>query len=206
MVRVLADAGIMRDEGEGIPRIFEEMQESLLKDPEIEVHDGIFMLRLLNEPSFVGPSAGWKKLVGDLQVSATQRRVLLAHPTGFTNEEYQRLNNVDRDEAYRQIQELVQRGILQKATSAGRRVPYRVTADLHRARSFLDARIPKLREHFRRSPTLTNAQYRDLFGVTRNVAGRDLGQLVDEGFLSREGERRGTHYVPVAVLGIGADE
>ena len=27
----------MRDEGEGVPRIFEEMQESLLKQPEITV-------------------------------------------------------------------------------------------------------------------------------------------------------------------------
>jgi ATP-dependent DNA helicase RecG len=35
LVRVLASVGIMRDEGEGVPRIFEEMQESLLKQPEL---------------------------------------------------------------------------------------------------------------------------------------------------------------------------
>ena len=33
MVRVLADAGIMRDEGEGVARIFAEMKDSLLRAP-----------------------------------------------------------------------------------------------------------------------------------------------------------------------------
>ena len=38
IVRVLADAGVIRDEGEGVARIFEEMAESSLREP--EVRDG----------------------------------------------------------------------------------------------------------------------------------------------------------------------
>jgi len=34
MVCVLADAGIMRDVEEGIPRMYEEMEETFLKHPE----------------------------------------------------------------------------------------------------------------------------------------------------------------------------
>ena len=37
LVRVLVETGIMREEGEGIPRIFDEMEESSLKPPEFGV-------------------------------------------------------------------------------------------------------------------------------------------------------------------------
>ncbi len=200
LVRVLADAGIMRDEGEGIPRIFEEMAESLLKEPEIGVEDGVFFVRLFNEPIFVGPSAGWKKLVGDLPISPAQKRVLLARPEGFTNEDYRKLNGVDRDEAYRQILELVDKGVVQAAQATGRGAVYRIAPTLHEARSFLETRLPKLREHFRRRARLKNADYRQLFGVTRHAALRELKQLADHGFLRLEGERRGAHYQPEAAL------
>ena len=86
----------MRDEGEGISRIFEEMEESFLREPEIGVEDGVFFVPLFNEPSFVGPTPAWKKLVGDLPVSAPQRRVLLAHSEEFTNEDYRRYCQVQR--------------------------------------------------------------------------------------------------------------
>lgn len=202
LVRVLADAGIMRDEGEGISRIFEEMEESFLQGPDIRVEDGVFSLHLFNEPIFVGPSPAWQKLVGTLPVLPAQKRVLLAHPGGFSNEDYRKLNSVDRDEAYRQIQELVETGILQPAEAPGRGAVYRVASDLHEARAFLEARLPKLREHFRREPRLRNADYRRLFAVTRYTAVRELRQLVDDGFLQIEGERRGAHYLPQPALGL----
>ncbi len=55
IVRVLADAGVMR-EGEGVARIFEEMAASSLREPEVEMEDGVFSVRLYNEP--VGWAAG----------------------------------------------------------------------------------------------------------------------------------------------------
>ena len=48
LVRALAGAGYMRDEGEGIPRMFAEMAEKSLPAPEVAVEHGIFMLRLFN--------------------------------------------------------------------------------------------------------------------------------------------------------------
>lgn len=89
LVRVLAQVGIMRDEGEGIPRIFEEMQESLLKDPEITVEASQFCVVLRNEPAVAGPSAEWQGVVASLDLGATQKRVLLAHPDGFSDADYQ---------------------------------------------------------------------------------------------------------------------
>lgn len=52
MVRVPADAGIMREEGEGIPRMYEEMEESFLKQPEFHVEQTLFSVTLRNQPIF----------------------------------------------------------------------------------------------------------------------------------------------------------
>lgn len=49
---------------------------------------------------------------------------------------------------------------------------------------------------------LKNADYRELFGLTRHGARRDLKRLVEEGFLRLEGERRGAHYLPEPALGM----
>lgn len=200
IVRLLADAGIMREEGEGIPRIFDEMEESFLKAPEFGEEHGSFRVTLFNEPIFQGPSPEWKKLVRELPITTAQQRVLLARPTGFTNEDYRTLNHVDRDQAYREIQEMIAAGILSSAEAAGRGAVYRVASDLHQARAFLEARLPKLRQHFRTRPRLQNAEYREMFKLSRYAAVRELRRLVDEGFLRIEGERRGAHYVPQSGL------
>ena len=49
LVRVLADAGIMRDEGEGVARIFGEMKTHSLAVPTITSVDGLFTITLHND-------------------------------------------------------------------------------------------------------------------------------------------------------------
>ncbi|MDE2983961.1 MAG: putative DNA binding domain-containing protein [Gemmatimonadota bacterium] len=49
LVRVLAEVGAMRDEGEGIARIFDEMADRRLPDPDIECDSGLFTFRLFAE-------------------------------------------------------------------------------------------------------------------------------------------------------------
>jgi len=215
MVRVLADAGLMREEGEGIPRMFEEMEASLLRAPEFEVEAGQFVVALHNEPVFMGPSPEWQNLVQRLPLSIAQRRVLVAHPEGFTNEDYRRLNTVDRDQAYREIQEMVSLGIVLPAEAPGRGAVYRVAAEAaaRLARGYeasgnaknalagahiaqrLAGRLPGLRAHFARRPALKNADYCELFRLSRDAATRELKRLTREGYLRMEGERRGARYL-----------
>ena len=65
LVRALATAGYMRDEGEGIPRVLHEMSEKSLPPPQIAVEDGIFFLRLFNGRRGAGEGAGaWPDLPG----------------------------------------------------------------------------------------------------------------------------------------------
>jgi len=196
IVRVLVEAGLMREEGEGIPRTFDEMQRSFLRDPEFRVAASEFAVTLRNEPIFTGPSVEWQRIVQELPLSAAQKRILLARPEGFSSGDYQTINRVDRDQAYREIQEMVGLGVIAPAQARGRGAVYQVAPDLREARAFLQARVPRLRDHFRRRPYLKNADYRELFDLTREAAKRELRRLVEEGYLRMEGERRGAHYLP----------
>jgi putative NADPH-quinone reductase len=56
-------------------------------------------------------------------------------------------------------------------------------------------------EHLATHPSLKNADYRDLFDLTRDAAGRELRRLAQEGYLRMEGERRGAKYLPGPLLG-----
>lgn len=49
LVRVLADIGAMRDEGEGIARIFDEMADRQLPGPDIACDSGLFTIKLFGE-------------------------------------------------------------------------------------------------------------------------------------------------------------
>ena len=126
IVRVLADAGVMRDEGEGVARIFEEMAESSLREPEVELEDGVFYVRLYNQPV------------------------------------------AERDDAAPETAE------------------------------FAGSRSAGLREHFLQQPSLNNADYRRIFGVSRYTAARELRRLVEGGLLRMEGKGRGRPLPPRA--------
>jgi len=201
IVRVLVEAGLMREEGEGIPRMFEEMERSLLHVPEFRVEASEVVTVLRNEPIFSGPGAEWQRIVQELNLSVAQRRILLAHPQGFTNADYQKLNGVDRDQAYRDIREMVDLGVVLPAEAPGRGALYHVSPDLSEARAFLQGRVPKIRQFLRAHSSLKNADYRDLFAVTRAQAVRELRRLVELGYLRLEGVRRGARYLAGPVLG-----
>ena len=196
LVRVLVEAGLMREEGEGVPRMFDEMERSFLRAPEFQGGPSELTVVLRNEPIFTGPSSEWQSIVQELPLSVAQKRILLGHPEGFANADYQRLNSVDRDEAYREIQEMIALGVIMPAEAPGRGAVYHVATDLHEARAFLQLRVPKLREFFLREAHLKNADYRELFSVTRDAATRELRRLTETGYLRMEGVRRGSRYLP----------
>ena len=182
-------------EEEGIPRMFEEMSESLLGPPELSTPAEGFRVSLHNEPIFEVGAPDWVGMVQQMALTTAQKRVLIAHPDGFTNEDYRRLSGVDRDQAYRDIQEMIDKNVVLPPRSAGRGAIYRLLPDLQKTRAWLEARSPKLRDHFKTNTSLTNSQYRAIFGLTRYVAARELRVLTQQGFLQKVGERRWTRYL-----------
>lgn len=201
LVRILADADIMQGTGAGFARLFKDMAESSLRPPKVVHRTGLFLVTLHNQPEAAMAGPGWKNVVRSLPVSRDQKRILLARPDGFTHEDYQRLNAVLEGDAKRGVHDLVRKGITTCAFTAADDVPvYYLTAELDATRWFLEDRVPKLREHFRRDPKLRVAEYRTLFKAAPAHATRELRQLVELGFLREEGRGRGKGYLPLAGL------
>lgn len=111
IVRVLADAGIMRDEGEGIARIFDEMEENLLPPPEIEVEDGVFSVRLFNQPNAAGSDAtSVTEPFFNSRLPSLREHFL--RQSSLNNSDYRRIFGVSRYSAARELRRLVVSGFL----------------------------------------------------------------------------------------------
>jgi ATP-dependent DNA helicase RecG len=115
LVRVLADLGYLRDMGEGIPRMFQEMEQHGLQAPEFSTEGFVFTVTLRNTPIYDDATLRWLNQFGTTAVNSRQRRLLVyafAHGKSFSTMDYQRIGEVDRDTAYREIRVLVKQGIV----------------------------------------------------------------------------------------------
>ena len=115
LVRVLADLGYSREMGEGIPRMFEEMEQHGLQAPEFSTEGFVFTVTLRNTPIYDDATLKWLNQFGTTTVNSRQRRLLVyaySHGKSFSTMDYQRIGEVDRDTAYREIRVLVKQGIV----------------------------------------------------------------------------------------------
>jgi ATP-dependent DNA helicase RecG len=196
VARVLTELGIMRQHGEGIPRMIEEMELSWLPAPELRVDEGTFVVTLRNEPIFEGGDPAWTAAVRALPVGVRQKRALVAFADReFTSGDYQTLNQVDRDLAYRELQSLEEHGLLE-ADGATRGRRYKVKKPAVGAAGRPLTPLRRLIERMNDAGRITNSDYRDAFDVGRAEARRALAELVEREVLQLVGERRGAHYVP----------
>ena len=115
IVRVLADLGYLREMGEGIPRMFQEMEHYGLHPPEISAEGFVFSVTLRNAPIYDDATLLWLNQFGTSQVNVGQRRLLAyayCHGKTFSTAEYEKFAEVDRDTAYREIRVMVKNGIV----------------------------------------------------------------------------------------------
>ena len=116
LVRVLADLGYLREMGEGIPRMFQEMDHYGLRPPEFSTEGFIFTVTLRNTPIFDEATLRWLNQFGTTTTNPRQRRLLVyahSHGKSFSTTDYQRVAEVDRDTAYREIRTMVKLGIVE---------------------------------------------------------------------------------------------
>lgn len=82
-VRVLVDLGIVRDQGEGIPRMFAEMEGLFLPAPAITANDKQFQVTLRNTPTLTAEDRSFVARLADAELSDLEFRALLeAHRAG----------------------------------------------------------------------------------------------------------------------------
>lgn len=115
IVRVLADLGYLREIGEGIPRMFQEMEHHGLRPPEFSAEGFFFVVTLRNTPVYDEQTLRWLNQFAPSQINFRQRRLLAyayCHGKTFSTAEYERIAEVDRDTAYREIRNLMKSGIV----------------------------------------------------------------------------------------------
>lgn len=99
LVRVLADLGYMRELGEGIPRMFAEMEREGFYPPRFDDIGGVsFQVTLRNQPVYDHATLEWLQRFKDLDLSGDQKRLLAyahAHGNRFTSRDYQKLTGLD---------------------------------------------------------------------------------------------------------------
>ena len=115
IVRALADLGYLREMGEGVPRMFQEMETHGLRPPELSIDGFIFTVTLLNRPVYDEATLRWLNQFNAQQINMRQRRLLAfayCHGKTFSTAEYERIAEVDRDTAYREIRLMVKYDIV----------------------------------------------------------------------------------------------
>ncbi|MBI3065889.1 MAG: putative DNA binding domain-containing protein [Deltaproteobacteria bacterium] len=115
IVRVLADLGYLREMGEGVPRMFQEMEHHGLRPPEFSTEGFMFVVTLRNTPVYDEDTLRWLNQFRPTDINFRQRRLLAfayCHGKTFSTAEYERIAEVDRDIAYREIRALIKSGIV----------------------------------------------------------------------------------------------
>jgi len=123
LVRVLADLGYLKEMGEGIPRMFQEMDHYGLRPPEFSTEGFFFTVTLRNAPIYDEATLIWLNQFGRSTINFRQKRLLAyayAHGKSFSTADYQRVTEVDRDTAYREIRTMVKQGIVAPLKPKGR--------------------------------------------------------------------------------------
>jgi predicted HTH transcriptional regulator len=95
--------------------MYQEMEAYGLHPPEFAIDGFIFTVTLRNAPVYDDATLRWLNQFNHSQISLRQRRLLAyayCHGKTFSTAEYERIAEVDRDTAYRDIRIMVKNNIV----------------------------------------------------------------------------------------------
>ncbi|PIP12394.1 MAG: hypothetical protein COX49_05885, partial [bacterium (Candidatus Stahlbacteria) CG23_combo_of_CG06-09_8_20_14_all_40_9] len=198
IVRILTDLGYARETGEGIPRMFEEMEKNGLYPPEIKiVADSLFSVTLKNQPMYSEEDTEWLRQFDNLNLNPDQKRMLLfarAHSSSFTSKNWQKVCDVGIYTAAKEIKEMVRKGIVRLPQKGGR--VYRVIQPFEKERvTDIPYEYRVIEALIQKKGFVKNADIRQALEMSRLRASRLAQRLVDLGLLEMVGEKKGTRYI-----------
>jgi ATP-dependent DNA helicase RecG len=197
LVRVLTDLSYMRDLGEGVPRMFDEMDRAGCYPPRFELLGGfLFELTLRNEPVYDRDTLLWLGQFEGTNLSGDQKRILAyarAHGGRFTSRNYQDVIKTDIYGASAAIKDMIRKGVL-RSTGKGSRV-YVVREPLA-APLEMPPDLVELLPVLQSQRNLRNEDIRNALDVARNTASRLLTEWCAAGWLTKTGAKRGSKYEP----------
>jgi ATP-dependent DNA helicase RecG len=200
ITRVLTDRGIMRALGEGLPQIFREMDRHGLNPPELKEEGNFFCLVFRNTPILDDGTLAWLQRFSGQALNLRQKRILSyarVHGMIFSSSDYQKLG-VDRDTAYTEIKDLVNRGIVR---------PLRKRGKVYRVLEFegQGASLPGLNwvmEILEKKGFFTLQDLKQPKSVSRRKALEMMRELARQGYFTLSGKGRATQYEPTEHLNL----
>jgi len=192
MVRVLTESGHMRALGEGILRIFQEMERHGLNPPEWREEGDFFCLVLRNTTVLDDSTLEWLKQFSLYPLSPRQKRILTyarVHGGIFSSSDYQKFG-VDRDGAYVEIKALVRQGLVEPLKKHGK--VYRVR-EVREAGSSLPG-LNWVVEFLKEKGYFTFQELKLPPSLSRKKARALIRDLLDEGYLTPSGKGKATRY------------
>lgn len=196
IVRVLTDLGYMRETGEGIPRIFDEMEKNGLYPPEINfIADSLFAVTLKNQPMYSLEDIEWLKQFDKYDLNPNQKRIFLfarTHNKSFTNRNYQQVCEVDIYTASKEIKEMIKKGIVGLPCKRGRAY-HILTLEEKKSMKFPEE-YKVLKDTLQKERFIKNEDIQRLLSIPRHKAKRIAQKLVTLGFFEKEGTGKGTKY------------
>ncbi len=198
IVRVLTDLGYMREMGEGIPRMFEEMEKNGLYSPELRIEaDSIFTVVLKNQPVYTPDDLRWLERYSTIPLSSNQKRILLfarVHGMRFTSRDYQKICSVDIYSASRDIKDLMRKGIVRLQKKGGR--IYEILEGKEDEFPEFPEGYLEVRMIVERKGYVKNEDLRGVLKLSRVQAKWLFQKYLNLGLLKMEGQGRGARYVP----------
>ena len=197
IVRALTDFGYMREQGEGVPRMFEAMEREGLYPPEFSLAADIFTVTLKNTPIYGMDTIRWLGQYESHGLSGNQKRLLAyakEHGNRFTSHVYQQLVGIDIYAASRDIKDLIRRGIVRLPQKRGR--VYEVLPTEPSAGAEMPPDYAAIEPLLRQSGYVTTATVRETLGISPRQARHTVARLVKAGLLRPVGALRTRRYVP----------
>jgi len=195
IVRVLTEWGYMREQGEGIPRMFEVMEREGLYPPELRLDaDVIFTVVLRNTPVYSPETLRWLRQFEPLGLSGNQKRLLAyarEHDGTFTSHAYQKLIGVDIYTASQDIKDLIRKGVARIVAKGGRAYKLMQLG----VKPYIPTEFEPVLTLLQRKGRVANRDLREILGCDRSQAYQYARHWVDWGLLESRGRGRGAHYV-----------
>ncbi len=198
MVRALTSLGYMRELGEGVPRMFDEMERAGCYPPRFEAVGGaVVRLTLRNEPIYDQATLEWLAQFKEVELSGDQKRMLAyahAHGDSFTSREYQKVVEANIYGASNAIKDMIRKGIVRSETKGGR--IYKVREPLRTSPEMPDALLSLL-PRIQKNGGLRSQDVQRILCMNRITAGRLLKEFVAAEWLVSSGKRgTGAVYLP----------
>ena len=199
IVRVLSDFGYMREQGEGIPRIFEAMERDGLYPPGIRLEaEAIFTITLRNTVAYSPETLRWLAQFETQGLNGNQKRILVyakEHQNAFTSREYQKLVGADIYQASRDIKDLIGKGLVKLPQKGGR--IYELLSVVSGATAEKPPEYVALEVVLKENGFIKNEDIRKILRVSVRQATRIASRLVADGWLRSEGYLKMRRYFQV---------